>query len=152
MHCRLGKVCFTTSMFRIPFPSWACMQDDKFKDENNSTTLPLFISVSLKTDELDKKVKTRYIVHFHFLPYIYSTNPSMFLFSSLFSCICITRARKQDEIKENHLLSKRNPIRTILTANKTPKVLTKFALFNKKFYSIWIRNIVFTSQCQALNY
>ena len=58
LHCRLGKVCFTTSMFRIHFPSWACVQDDKFKDENNSTTLPLFISVSLKTDELDKKVKT----------------------------------------------------------------------------------------------
>ena len=61
----------------------------------------------------------------------------MFLiFPSIFLHIYVSEHRKWDEVKEHHLFSKRNPIRSILTANKTPKVLTKVVLFNEKFYSI----------------
>ena len=87
-------------------------------------------------DELDKIEKIMYIVFsidsvlIIRIYHVFNPPPSIFLH------IYVSEHRKWNEVKEDHLLSKRNPIRSISTANKTPKALTKVALFNKKFYSI----------------
>ena len=92
--------------------------------------------MSLKIDELDKKENINVYHTFLFTSVYIVRIYYVFNFPLYFlAYICENTENRMKSKKITYYL-KKNTITIILTASKTPKIVTKVALFNKKFYSI----------------